>query len=110
MVITMITIRVVQVAFDKVINVIAVGHGRMSALWPVLMGAFMGAAIVLGRAIRRILAADLEFVLVDMIAVRVSEDARYPESRCGPRASPPRGRSLYRGSADELDGFHVQCS
>jgi len=67
----MVAIRVMQVALDKVIDVIAVRNGRMPASGTVFMSAIVGATIMLWRAPSRVFRSDLERVLVNVIAMQV---------------------------------------
>ena len=69
----MAAIRVVQVAVDKVIDVIAMRDRGMSASRAVFVSAIVGATIVFWSAARGILAANLQSVLVHVIAVLVVE-------------------------------------
>lgn len=65
----MAVVRVVEVALDQVITVIAVRHARMSAAGAVdMIGGVAGAAVV-RRALRRVGRVDRDRVLVDVIAV-----------------------------------------
>jgi hypothetical protein len=54
MVIAMIAMRVMQVAVDQVIDVIAVGHGLVSAAWAMHVTGLMTSAAVCGCAGGRI--------------------------------------------------------
>jgi hypothetical protein len=64
-------VRVVEVALDQVVDVIAVRHAGMSAGGAVnVVGGVAGAAVV-RRALRRVGRVDGDRVLVDMIAVDV---------------------------------------
>lgn len=64
-------VRVVQVPADEVIDVIAVRHRVVAAALAVGVRLVVGAAGVRGRASGGVRAADLEGVLVDVVAVRV---------------------------------------
>ncbi len=69
----MVAVRVMQVAVDEVIHVIAMRDGWVPASRAVCVSAIMGATRVFWSAARRVLAAHLESVLVDVIAVWVME-------------------------------------
>jgi hypothetical protein len=64
-------VRVVEVALDQVVDVIAVRHAGVSAAGAVnVVGGVAGAAVV-RRALRRVGRVDGDRVLVDVIAVDV---------------------------------------
>lgn len=69
----MATMRMVEVATDKVVHVVAVWHGLMPAAGAVLVPGVMTRASVSGRALRGVGRADLDHMLVDMIAVRLMQ-------------------------------------
>jgi hypothetical protein len=73
MVVAMITMRMMQVAVDDIVDMIAVRYRFVSASRPVHMDCIMGAAAVVRRTLIRILRADLEPVLVYMIAMRMMQ-------------------------------------
>jgi hypothetical protein len=50
MIITMITMRMMQVTVDEIIDVVPVGDGLVAASRPMDMGGIMAAAAMLGRA------------------------------------------------------------
>jgi hypothetical protein len=69
-------VRVVQVAFNEVIDVVAVRHGLVSAGGAVPMALLMTAAVVLGRAFLGVVAVDFELMflhaaLADVMQVSV---------------------------------------
>jgi hypothetical protein len=66
----MIAVRMMQPAAHEVIDVITMGHGFVSAGWPMLVR-----AAGLRRALDRVGGVDRDSVLVDMIFVRVMEVA-----------------------------------
>lgn len=68
-------VRVVEVAVDQVVHVVAVRHGFVAAARPVPVAAVVGAAGVVGRAVGRVRAPDGEDVLVDVVAVGVVQAA-----------------------------------
>jgi hypothetical protein len=61
--------RVMQVAFDQIIGVVAVRHRFVAAAGTVHMAGHMAGAAMIGRAIFRIGRGDLDHVFVDVIAV-----------------------------------------
>jgi hypothetical protein len=65
-VVAVVAVRVMQVAVDQVINVVAVRDCLVAAAWAVLVIFRMALAIVLRRAIRLVHAADRELVLLDI--------------------------------------------
>ena len=71
----MIAVRVMQVAIDQVIDVVAVRNRGVAAARAVHVRLRMSAAGVLGRASGRIRAGDLQHVVIDVIAVNVMEMA-----------------------------------
>lgn len=75
MVVAVSVVRVVQVAIDEVVDVVAVGDGCVAAAGTVHVVGIMTAAAVLWSADRGIRLAHLEPMLVDVAAVRVVEVA-----------------------------------
>jgi hypothetical protein len=73
MVVAMIAMRMMQVTVDKVVDVIAVWYRFVSTARPVHVACIMSAAIVVRRTLIRVFRADLKFVLVDMIAMRMMQ-------------------------------------
>ena len=72
-IVAMIAMRVMQVAADAIIDVIAMRHRLVTAAGRVDMAGFMtGAAVIRGAAIG-VFAGNLNHVLVDMIAMRVMQ-------------------------------------
>jgi hypothetical protein len=69
-VVAMIAMRMMQPSAHEVIDVITMGHGLVSAGWPMLVR-----TAGLRRALDRIGGVDRDGVLVDMILVRVMEVA-----------------------------------
>jgi hypothetical protein len=67
----MISMRVMQMTVNEVIGVIAVRDCLMAASWPMNMASFMPAAIMSARAPVRVLARNLDPVLLDLIATHV---------------------------------------
>jgi hypothetical protein len=72
-VITVIAMRMMKVAVDQIVDVIAMRHRFVSAARPVNMACIMGAAIVARRTLIRIFRADIKPVLVYMIAMRMMQ-------------------------------------
>jgi hypothetical protein len=66
---------VVQVAIDKVIDVVTVRHGGVAAVGAVDVRGVVSRAGMLGRAVVRVLVGDFEGVLVVVALVRVVEVA-----------------------------------
>jgi hypothetical protein len=94
MVIAMTAVGVMQVAFHHIVDVVAMRDRLMAAARIVLVVLGMSAAIVLGRAVRGILAADSQTVFLDalgahmvqmavvkVINVTIMFDGRVPTSR-----------------------------
>ena len=69
----MVAVRVMQVAVDQVIDVIAMRDRGVPAPRAVFVSAIVGATIVFWSAARGILAANLQSVLVHVIAVLMVE-------------------------------------
>jgi hypothetical protein len=72
-IVAMAVMRVVQMAVDEVINMVAVRHALVTAAWAVHVATVMPFARVIGRARRRIPAAAFQDVLVDMITVHMMQ-------------------------------------
>ncbi|MEX3690629.1 hypothetical protein AB3X91_16100 [Paraburkholderia sp. BR14263] len=73
MVIAVVAVRVVEMAVDQIIDVIAMRYRFVSAARAVDVARFMATAV--GCAFVRILCADLDPVFVDVIAVRMMQMA-----------------------------------
>ncbi len=71
----MVAVRVVQVAFDQVVHVVAVGDRLMTAVRPMNMRLPVRSAVVLRRASGGVRAAHVEHVVIDVIAVDVVQVA-----------------------------------
>lgn len=71
MIIAMITVRMMQVAVHKIVDVVPMGNRFVSAGWPVYVIGCVAAAVMVGRTAIRVFRADLESVLIDMIGMRV---------------------------------------
>jgi hypothetical protein len=74
-VVAVVAVRVVKMAGDAIIHVVAVRHRVMAAAGAVHMARLMPAAAVIGGAPVGVLARYLDHVLIDMIFVRVMEMA-----------------------------------
>ena len=72
-VVAVVAVRMVEVAVDEVVGVVAVRHRRMSAARPVLVVGGVAGAVVGGSAVGRILGVDREGVLLDRAAGGVVE-------------------------------------
>lgn len=57
--------RVMEMAVDKIVDVIAMGDGRMAAVRPVDVSGIVARALMIWRAVDRVLRAHLERVLFD---------------------------------------------
>ena len=75
MVVAVVAVRVVQVAIDEVVNVVAMRHRFMTAAGAVNVPGFVAAAVVVGRAGVRVGGADGDAVFIDVVAVRVVQVA-----------------------------------
>jgi hypothetical protein len=73
MVVAVISMGVVQVAVDQVIDVIAMGHRLMATAGTVHMVGVMPLALVVRGTAVRVGVADLDHMLVDMILVRMMQ-------------------------------------
>jgi len=71
MVVAVVPIRVVQVAVDEVVDVVAVRHSLVPAAYAVLVGTVMAPTIVLRSALRGILNTYRDCVLVNVVPVRM---------------------------------------
>ncbi len=74
-VVAVIAVRMVQMAVDQVIHVVAVRHRFMPAARPMHMTGAMAGTVVLRRAAVRVGGADGDHVLVDMVAMHVMQVA-----------------------------------
>jgi len=75
MIITMIAMRVVQVAIDEIIEVVAVWNRRMTTIGTVLVTFLMSAAVVCRRAVGRIGGIDGQKVFLDFAVGHVMQMA-----------------------------------
>ena len=67
--------RVVQVAIDEVVNVVAMRHGFVAATGAVDVSRFVAAAVVVRRAGIRVGGADGDAVFMNVVAMRVVQVA-----------------------------------
>jgi hypothetical protein len=74
-IVAVIAVRVVQVAADQVIDMVAVRHRLVAAARAVAVGAVMMAAAVLRRAVRWIGGVDLQAVLFNLAGAGVAQVA-----------------------------------
>jgi hypothetical protein len=65
MIVTVVAVRMMEMALNQIIDVVTVGHCLVSATGTVVMTGFVAVAIVLGRATFRILSADFQRMLLD---------------------------------------------
>lgn len=75
MVIAVVSVRVVEVAVDQVVDVVAVRNGRMAAVGPMHMAFFVPAAVMGGSAAIGVGGIDVENVLIDVTGVRMVQVA-----------------------------------
>ena len=73
MIVAVLTVRVMQVAVDEVVDVIAVRDRLVSTVGAVHVGRIVTRALVAGGAVRRVRSVDVDLVLVDVILVGVVE-------------------------------------
>jgi len=73
--VTVVAVRVVKVAFDNVVHVVAVGNRLVPAPGAVPVTRLVAAAVVIGRASARIPIAHGEPVIVDVSLVRMMQVA-----------------------------------
>jgi hypothetical protein len=70
-IVAVILVRMMQVAVDQVIDMVAVRDGFVAAARAVLMGPVVSAAGVFGRARGRVGGADLKLMLLDSLSAHV---------------------------------------
>lgn len=75
MIVAVVAMRVVQAAIDEVIDMVAMRHGFMPAAGAVNVARFVSAAVLTRRAAVRVRLANLDDVLVHMVAMRVMQVA-----------------------------------
>ena len=71
MVVAMVTVRVVQVSVDEIVDVVAMGHSLMSAVGAMNMAGVVPGAAVVRRASTRVAPIDGDDMFVDVVLVRV---------------------------------------
>jgi hypothetical protein len=64
-IVTVIAVRMVQVAFDQIIDMVAVWHCLVPATRAVLMPSVVAAAVMGGRATLRVICTDFQDVVLD---------------------------------------------
>ncbi|SAL54611.1 hypothetical protein AWB64_06017 [Caballeronia sordidicola] len=74
-VVAVIAVRMMQVTVDKIVHMIAVRHGVVSATRAMHVPGLMATALVIGRAAIEIGGVDFQLVFIDMVAVRVMQVA-----------------------------------
>lgn len=75
MVVAVVAVRMVEVAIDQVVDVVAVRNGRMAAVGPMHMAFLVPAAVMGGSAAIGVGGIDLENVLIDVTGVRMVQVA-----------------------------------
>ena len=75
MVVAVVAVRVVQVAVDQIVHVIAVRHGFVPASGAMLVACLVGTAPVIGGAVSRVRTADRQLVLIHVVRVGMMEMA-----------------------------------
>lgn len=73
MVVAMAAVRVVQMAIDQIVDMVAMRHGFMAATGPMDMAGGMAGARMVRRASDRIGRRRFDMVFIDMIAVQVMQ-------------------------------------
>jgi hypothetical protein len=71
MVVAVVTVRVVQMAVHQVIDMVAMRHGLMTAIWSMYMICRVAVTLVSRRAAIRIEVVHRQAVLVDVIAMHM---------------------------------------
>ena len=70
MIVAMIAVRMMQMALDKIVGVLAMRHGWMTAVRAVNVPRLVALVPVRRRAMVRVSGADLDHVLIDAVAAR----------------------------------------
>jgi hypothetical protein len=73
MIVAVVAVRVMEMAADAVVQVVAVGNRLVAAAGAVDMAGIMTAAAMIRGAAIGVVAGDVDHVLVDMIFVRMME-------------------------------------
>lgn len=71
MIVAVVTVRMMQVAVDEVVDVVAMWNRRMSAVGRVNVVPSVAGALVVRRAVSRVRPTDRDLALVDVITVHV---------------------------------------
>lgn len=71
----MVTVWVMKVTVDQVIDMVAMWHSFVSAIWAVHVSGFMAATLMVRGTTVRVLCADVDAVLVNVVAVRMMKVA-----------------------------------
>lgn len=71
----MVAVRMVQVAIDQVVDVVAMRNRLVTTSRAVLVARLMSGALVIGRAAIGVRSGDLDLVLVNVVGVHVMEMA-----------------------------------
>lgn len=74
-VIAVVSVRMVQVAVDEIVDVVPMWYGWVATIRPMHVSGFMPFAAMIRSAFRRIGGAYLDLALVDMVLVRVVQVA-----------------------------------
>jgi len=74
-VITVVTVGVMQVAIDQVVDVVAMGYSFMSTVRSVNVSRLMAATLVVRCAALRVLCADVDAVFVNVVTVGMMQMA-----------------------------------
>ena len=75
MIVAMIAVRMMQTTLDKIVGVLAMRHGWMTAVRAVNVPGLMALVPVRRRAMVRVSGADLDHVLIDAVAARAVQMA-----------------------------------
>ena len=75
MVVAVVAVRVVQVAINEAVGVVAMRYGFVSAAGAVYMSRFVAVAVMIWGADVRVGGADGDAVFIDVVAVRVVQVA-----------------------------------
>lgn len=73
MIVAVVAVRVMQVAIDEVVDVVAVRNGFVATVWAVDVVAGVGLALVIGGAVRGVGWAHFEGVLIHMVIVHMMQ-------------------------------------
>ena len=65
MIVTVVAVRMMEMALNQIIDVVTMGHCLVSATGTVVMTGLVAVAMVLGRTTFRILSADFQGMLLD---------------------------------------------